>query len=74
MDLKTKAEEIIAKLKKDPKLLDKFTKNPVPVVEELVGMDLPDDQINQVVNLIKTRIDLDKVSGLLGGLGSMLKK
>ena len=68
MDIKKKAEELIQKLQKDPKLLEKFRSNPIPVVEELVGMDLPDDQIRQMAELVKAKIDLDKVGNLLGGL------
>ena len=68
MDIKKKAEELIQKLQKDPKLLEKFRSNPIPVVEELVGMDLPDDQIRQMAELIKAKIDLEKVGNLLGGL------
>lgn len=68
MDIKKNAEELIQKLQKDPKLLEKFRSNPIPVVEELVGMDLPDDQIKQLAELIKAKIDLDKMGSLLGGL------
>lgn len=67
MDIKKKVEEIIAALKSDPKLLEKFTKDPVPTVEKLIGMDLPDDQIKQVAELVKTKINLDKAGSLLGG-------
>ena len=68
MDIKKMVEELVQKLQKDPKLLEKFRSNPIPVVEELVGMDLPDDQIKQMAELIKAKIDLDKVGNLLGGL------
>ena len=68
MDIKKMVEELVQKLQKDPKLLEKFRSNPVSVVEELVGMDLPDDQIKQMAELIKAKIDLDKVGNLLGGL------
>lgn len=68
MDIKKLAEELIQKLQKDPKLLEQFRSNPIPVVEKLVGMDLPDDQIKQMAELIKAKIDLDKVGNLLGGL------
>ena len=68
MDIKKNVEELVQKIRKDPKLLGEFRKNPVAVVEELVGMDLPDDQIRQLAELIKARIDLDKVGSLLGGL------
>lgn len=68
MDIKKKVEELVQKLQKNPKLLEEFRKNPISVVEELVGMDLPDDQIKQLAELIKAKIDLDKVGSLLGGL------
>ena len=68
MDIKAKATELVEKIKNDPALLKQFRENPVKVVETLIGMDLPDDQINQMAELIKAKIDLDKVGSLLGGL------
>ena len=68
MDIKKHMEELVEQIKKNPKLLADFRENPVPVVEQLVGMDLPDDQIKQMAELIKAKIDLDKVGSLLGGL------
>ena len=67
MDIKKKVEDLVEEIKKNPKLLAKFRENPVPVVEQLVGMDLPDDQIKQMAELIKAKIDMDKVGSLLGG-------
>ena len=60
MDIKAKAEELIAAIQKNPQMLADFRKNPIPVVEKLVGMDLPDDQIMKLAELIKAKIDLDK--------------
>ena len=68
MDIKAKVNELVEKIQKNPQLLERFRKEPVKVVEELLGVDLPDDQINQLVNLVKAKIDLDKVGNLLGGL------
>lgn len=68
MDIKAKATELVEKIKDDPSLLKEFRENPVKVVEAIIGMDLPDDQINQLAELIKAKIDLDKVGSLLGGL------
>ncbi len=68
MDIKAKAAELIDKIKEDPALLNQFRENPVKVVESIIGMDLPDDQIKQLAELIKAKIDLDKVGNLLGGL------
>lgn len=74
MDIKNMVEELLEKLQKNPRLLSQFKEDPIPVVEELVGMDLPDDQIKQLAELIKAKIDLDKVGNLLGGLGGLFKK
>ena len=74
MDIKKNVEELVEKIKKNPKLLEEFRKSPVKVVEEIVGMDLPDDEINKLAELVMAKIDLDKVGDLLGGLGSFLKK
>lgn len=68
MDIKAKIEEIVNKLKSDKNLMNKFSTNPVGVVEELIGIDLPDDQINGVVEGIKAKLNLDKLSGGLGKL------
>ncbi len=68
MDIKAKIEQAVKKLTSDKNLMAKFEKNPVSVIEELIGVDLPDDQINQVIDGIKAKIKLDKVGGMLGGL------
>jgi len=68
MDIKAKAAELVEQIKKDPTLLKQFRENPVKVVETLIGIDLPDDQINQLAQLVKAKIDLDKAGALLGGL------
>ena len=68
MDFKAKAAELVEKIKNDPALLAQFREDPVAVVEKLVGVDLPEEQIRQAAELIKAKIDLDKASNLLGGL------
>lgn len=74
MDIKAKAAELVEKIQKNPKLLNEFKENPVKVVEELIGLDLPDDQIKQLAELIKAKIDLDKAGDLLKGIGGLFKK
>ena len=74
MDIKAKVEELVSEIQKNPKLLSQFKENPVPVIDKLVGMDLPDDQIMKLAELVKARIDLDKAGDLLKGLGSLFKK
>ncbi len=72
--IKDKVEDLVKEIQTNPALLKKFKENPVKVVEELIGIDLPDDQLKQVADLVKAKIDLDKVGDLLGGLGGLFKK
>jgi hypothetical protein len=74
MDIKAKVEELVAEIQKNPKLLSQFKETPVPVIEKLVGMDLPDDQIMKIADLVKAKINLDKAGDLLKGLGGLFGK
>ena len=74
MDIKAKIEELVAKIKSDKSLGDKFQKDPIGTVEGLIGVDLPNDQIEKIVDGIKAKINLDKAGDLLKGLGGLFKK
>ena len=74
MDIKEKIEELVKKLTSDKKLLEKFEKNPVKVVEELIGVDLPDDMINKIIDGVKAKISLDKVGDALETLSGLFGK
>ena len=74
MDIKEKIEELVEKIQKNPALLKKFNTEPVKVVEELVGIDLPDELIEKVVDGVKAKITMDKVSDALGTLGGLFGK
>ena len=49
MDIKAKIEELVNKIKGDKNLLARFKDEPVKVIEELIGVDLPDDPTRKVV-------------------------
>lgn len=68
MNIKEKIEELVEKIKSDKDLMKKFQSDPVKTIEDLVGMDLPNDQIEAMVEAIKAKISLDKLGGALGGL------
>ncbi len=72
--LKDKIEEIVEKIKNDKDIAAKFQKDPIALVESLLGVDLPDEQIKTVVDAVKAKVDLDKVGDLLGGLGGLFGK
>lgn len=72
--LEDKIEELVEKIKSDDKILEKFQKDPITTVEGLLEIDLPNDQIEKLVDGIKVKINVDKVGDMLGGLGSLFGK
>ncbi len=74
MDIKEKVEEVLKKLTSNKTLMARFEKDPVSVIEELVGIDLPNDLVNQLIDGIKAKLTLDQVGNVLGGLGKLFGK
>ena len=68
MDIKAKISELVDKIKSDEGLRNKFMSDPVKAIEELLGVDLPDDQIKQIADGVKAKISLDAIGSKLGGL------
>lgn len=68
MDIKAKIDEIVDKVKNDKAIGEKFAKDPIATIEELIGIDLPNDQIEQVAEAVKAKVNLDKIGGMFGGL------
>ena len=74
MDIKAKIEAIVEKVQKNPAMLKQFQTEPVKVVEELVGVDLPDELIEKIVDGVKAKITMDKVGDALGAIGGLFGK
>ena len=72
MDIQKIINDVVAKLTGNPDLIKSFLANPVELLEKTFGIDLPDEQINQVIEGVKGKIDLSKVD--LKGAGGILAK
>ena len=72
MDIKAKINELVEKIKGDKNLLASFKADPVKTIEKLIGIDLPDDKIEQVVDGIKAKIAIDDIGDKLGDIGGKL--
>lgn len=68
MDIKAKIDEVVEKVKSDPNFAEEFKANPVQAVEKVIGVDLPDDVINGVVDGVKSKVSFDGIADKLGGL------
>ncbi len=73
MDIKAKVEEIVNKVKNDKDFAAKFTSDPVKAVEGVLGIDLPDDQINALIEGVRSKISVDDIKDKIGGLFDGLK-
>lgn len=82
MDIQKIISDVVAKLTSNPELVKSFLSNPVELLEKTFGIDLPDEQINQVIEGVKGKIDLSKfdlgdvqkAAGVLGKLKGILGK
>ncbi len=66
--MKEKIDEVVKKVQSDPTILANFQKNPVKTVEGIIGVDLPDDQINSIIDAVKAKINIDDIGNSLKGL------
>ena len=71
-------ERVVKMLKEDDSLLKRFKTEPVKVLEEIIGKDLPDEKIEEVIDLIKAKLAADKlgdtvddIKDALGGLKNL---
>ena len=74
MDIKEKIDEIVAKVKNDGNFAASFKENPVKAVESVIGVDLPDDSINKVVDAVKAKISASDIAeNITGKFGKLFK-
>lgn len=73
-EIKDKIEEVAGKIKADETIAKRFASDPVSVVEELIGIDLPNDKIDEVVDAIKAKVNIDGILDKLGGAENVIGK
>ena len=71
--LKEKINEIVKKVKEDKDFANNFKSDPIKAVESVLGVDLPDDQINKVVDGVKAKVSLDNAGDLLSKAKGLFK-
>ena len=69
--MKEKIEAIIEEIKKNPNIKEEFEKEPVKVIEKVLGVDLPDDIVEKIIDGVKAKLTADKLSGLAGKLKNL---
>lgn len=74
MDIKEKIEELVEKIASDKELQAQFKKDPVSAVEKLLGVDLPNDVIEKIVDGVKAKLTVDKLADAAGALKGLFGK
>lgn len=74
MDIQKSIQDIIGKVQSDKSFASDFSKDPVKAVESVLGIDLPDDQVQSVIDGVKAKLSLDKGEGALGKIKGFFKK
>ena len=78
MDIQKIISDVLEKLQNDNDLLAKFRESPAKTIEGIIGIDLPDEQIDAVAKGVMAKISLDEVAGqasaLIGKFGGILGK
>ena len=68
MDIKEQIEKMAKKVLSDEDLMKQFKKDPIKAVEKILGIDLPDDMIEKIVDGVKAKIAVDGAKDALGAL------
>lgn len=74
MDVKEQIKKAVEKISKDKNLLEQFQKEPAKALKSVLGIDLPEDMVDQVIQGVKAKLTVDKASDALGALKGFLKK
>ena len=72
-NFKKKIDEIIEKIKNDKDFAKKFKAEPVKALEEISGIDIPEDKIDEIITAIQAKINIDKIDNALDKLKGLFK-
>lgn len=73
MDIKGQINKIVEEVSQNPNIKEQFEKEPVKVIEKVIGVDLPDDVVMKIIDGVKAKLTIDGVSKAAGALKGMFK-
>jgi len=74
MDIKEQVTKAVEKITKDKKLQEQFKTEPAKALENVLGVDLPDEIVDQVIKGVKAKLTTDKVSDAVDSLKDLFNK
>ena len=73
MDIKEQINKIVEDISRNPNIKEQFEKEPVKVIEKVIGVDLPDDVVMKIIDGVKAKLTVDGVSKATDALKDMFK-
>ena len=74
MDVKEQIKKAVDRIAGDKNLQEQFQKEPVKALEGILGVELPENVINQVVEGVKAKLVVGRISDTADALKGFLKK
>ncbi|MDO4276911.1 MAG: hypothetical protein Q4D16_24895 [Eubacteriales bacterium] len=65
MNLKEMIEKVEEKLKNDDAFKASLVKEPVKTLENLLGIDIPEDTLKDIMDAVKDKLEGNTVSGII---------
>ena len=64
-EIKAKIEEVVKKISSDKEFANNFKKDPVVAVEKVLGVDLPDEAIQKIIDGVKAKMTADTAKSIM---------
>ena len=68
MDIKELIEKLTKAVLENDAVKAKFEKDPIKAVEQVLGVDLPDEMVEKIIDGVKAKITVDQIKGAAGFL------
>ena len=73
VDIKNQINKIVEEFSKNPNMKEQFEKEPVKVIEKIIGVDLPDDMVLKIIDGVKANLTINNVSKVTDVLKGVFK-
>lgn len=74
MDLQKIIKQVLDALNNNDALVKEFLADPAKVLESKLGIDLPNEQVNAVVEGVKAKLNLDSAASVLNAVHGLFGK
>ncbi len=73
MGIKEQISKVIKEISQNPNIKEQFDKEPVKVIEKIIGVDLPDDIVMKIIDGVKAKLTMDGASKVVDTLKGIFK-